>query len=164
MIDPSELLRPEPSFAEKELSKFRDYTVDEDDPLKQRVQNTYRLMHKNQTVDFVKGQLMFEVSIIVYCACVIAISFVTCLKHKFISSFMSWRFHLSIWRKRLFLLRKGTKVIVPSESSFFAFAHQDKTLHWWLRLSLQSLHMTCYGPRTKNKTDGHDENHVLWNW
>lgn len=54
LIDPSELLRPE--FAEKELFKFRDYTVDENDPLKERVRNTYRQMHLNQTVDFVKGK------------------------------------------------------------------------------------------------------------
>ncbi|CAD7086753.1 unnamed protein product [Hermetia illucens] len=54
MIDPSELLRPEPDFAEKPISKFRDYSIDETDPLKERVRRTYRLMHKNQTVDFVK--------------------------------------------------------------------------------------------------------------
>lgn len=53
MIDPSELLRPEIKFAEK--SKFRDYSVDETDPLKERVRMTYRQMHLNQTVDFVKG-------------------------------------------------------------------------------------------------------------
>jgi len=55
-IDPSELLRPEPSFADKELSKFRDYTIDPTDPLRERVQRTYREMHLNQTVDFVKGR------------------------------------------------------------------------------------------------------------
>uniref|UniRef100_A0A336L865 Inositol oxygenase n=1 Tax=Culicoides sonorensis TaxID=179676 RepID=A0A336L865_CULSO len=53
LLDPSELLRPEPEFADKALSKFRDYTVDENDPIKERVRRTYRLMHKNQTVDFV---------------------------------------------------------------------------------------------------------------
>lgn len=48
-------MRPEPAFADKEVSKFRDYTVDSTDPLKERVQRTYREMHLNQTVDFVKG-------------------------------------------------------------------------------------------------------------
>ncbi|KAJ6635443.1 Inositol oxygenase [Pseudolycoriella hygida] len=56
-IDPSELLRPEPTFADKEISKFRDYTIDPTDPLKARVQRTYREMHLNQTVDFVKGRI-----------------------------------------------------------------------------------------------------------
>lgn len=56
MIDPSELLRPESEYAEKDLSKFRDYSVDENDPLKERVRQTYRAMHLNQTVDFVKGK------------------------------------------------------------------------------------------------------------
>ena len=55
-IDPSELLRPEPTFAEKSISKFRDYKVDRADPLKERVRQTYREMHLNQTVDFVKGR------------------------------------------------------------------------------------------------------------
>lgn len=55
MIDPSELLRPEMEFADKDLSKFRDYSVDVNDPLKERVRQTYRQMHLNQTVDFVKG-------------------------------------------------------------------------------------------------------------
>lgn len=58
LIDPSELLRPE---AKKEvdgkpLAKFRDYTIDRDDPLKERVRQTYRQMHLNQTVEFVKKQ------------------------------------------------------------------------------------------------------------
>jgi len=56
LIDPSELLRPECFFAEKNISKFRDYTIDTNDPLKERVRETYRLMHLNQTVDFVKGR------------------------------------------------------------------------------------------------------------
>lgn len=51
-------MRPEPAFADKEISKFRDYTVDPTDPLKERVQRTYREMHLNQTVDFVKGWCM----------------------------------------------------------------------------------------------------------
>ncbi|XP_044762687.1 inositol oxygenase [Coccinella septempunctata] len=52
-IDPSELLRPEVTFAKKNLSHFRDYTEDKDDPLKERVKQTYKLMHTHQTVDFV---------------------------------------------------------------------------------------------------------------
>lgn len=55
MLDPSELLRPELAFAGKEASKFRDYSIDTADPLKERVRHTYRQMHLNQTVDFVKG-------------------------------------------------------------------------------------------------------------
>lgn len=54
LIDPSELLRPE--FAEKEYFKFRDYSIDTEDPLKERVRRTYKEMHTNQTVDFVKGR------------------------------------------------------------------------------------------------------------
>jgi hypothetical protein len=56
VIDPSELLRPEPDFSEKGVSKFRDYTVDESDPLKEQVRKTYRQMHLNQTVDFVQSK------------------------------------------------------------------------------------------------------------
>ena len=54
-VDPSELLRPEFTFAGKEISKFRDYSIDESDPLKERVRQTYRHMHLNQTVAFVTG-------------------------------------------------------------------------------------------------------------
>lgn len=56
MIDPSELLRPEPDFVEKNVSKFRDYSIDESDPLKEMVRKTYRQMHLNQTVDFVRSK------------------------------------------------------------------------------------------------------------
>lgn len=58
LIDPSELLRPEPDFVEKSVSKFRDYSIDENDPLKERVRMTYTKMHRNQTVDFVKGEYL----------------------------------------------------------------------------------------------------------
>lgn len=54
IIDPSELMRPELDFVQKGLSKFRDYSIDEKDPLKELVRNTYKLMHKNQTVEYVK--------------------------------------------------------------------------------------------------------------
>lgn len=49
-------MRPEAAFADKCLSKFRDYSVNDEDPLKERVRRTYRDMHLNQTVDFVKGK------------------------------------------------------------------------------------------------------------
>lgn len=61
LIDPSELLRPEPEFADKCVTKFRDYTIDENDPLKERVRQTYRLMHLNQTVNYVKGQYFVSI-------------------------------------------------------------------------------------------------------
>ena len=44
------MLRPEPSFIDKEA--FRDY--DKDDAIGQRVKKTYYDMHTNQTVEFVK--------------------------------------------------------------------------------------------------------------
>lgn len=56
-IDPSELLRPEARFASKPISQFRDYTIDVNDPLKERVRLTYEKMHKNQTVAFVKDRM-----------------------------------------------------------------------------------------------------------
>ncbi|KAK9876115.1 hypothetical protein WA026_011232 [Henosepilachna vigintioctopunctata] len=56
-IDPSELLRPEVKFADKSLSQFRDYSVDENDPIKERVRQTYVQMHTHQTVDFVREKM-----------------------------------------------------------------------------------------------------------
>ncbi|CAG9803560.1 unnamed protein product [Chironomus riparius] len=41
-------------FVQKDVSEFRDYTIDDKDPVKERVRRTYRLMHLNQTVDYVK--------------------------------------------------------------------------------------------------------------
>lgn len=58
IIDPSELLRPEPKFAIKPVGQFRDYSVDENDPIKERVRRTYEEMHTNQTVDFVEGDFL----------------------------------------------------------------------------------------------------------
>ncbi|RZC41904.1 inositol oxygenase, partial [Asbolus verrucosus] len=52
VIDPSELLRPEPIFAKKPVGQFRDYSVDENDPIKERVRRTYKEMHTHQTVAF----------------------------------------------------------------------------------------------------------------
>lgn len=57
ILDPSELLRPELKFAEKPVAQFRDYTIDENDPIKERVRLTYKAMHTNQTVDFVRGRM-----------------------------------------------------------------------------------------------------------
>ncbi|KAJ8882328.1 hypothetical protein PR048_014130, partial [Dryococelus australis] len=56
VIDPSELLRPEPAFAAKPVGDFRDYTIDPNDPIKERVRKLYISMHTNQTVDFVKSR------------------------------------------------------------------------------------------------------------
>ncbi|XP_047119981.1 inositol oxygenase-like [Schistocerca piceifrons] len=56
LIDPSEVLRPEPLHAGKPVSQFRDYTIDESDPVKERVRRLYHAMHKHQTVDFVKSR------------------------------------------------------------------------------------------------------------
>uniref|UniRef100_T1GY40 Inositol oxygenase n=1 Tax=Megaselia scalaris TaxID=36166 RepID=T1GY40_MEGSC len=56
LIDPSELQRPEPKFADKEISMFRDYSIDDNDPIKERVRRTYRNMHLNQTVEFVRNR------------------------------------------------------------------------------------------------------------
>lgn len=53
LTDPSQLLRPEPSFHDK-LDAFRDYSVDAADPVKERVRRTYLDMHTNVTVDLVK--------------------------------------------------------------------------------------------------------------
>ncbi|XP_019876172.1 inositol oxygenase [Aethina tumida] len=57
IIDPSEIHRPEPKFAKKPVEKFRDYTVDENDPIKERVRRTYKEMHTHQTVDFVLSKI-----------------------------------------------------------------------------------------------------------
>lgn len=57
ILDPSELLRPEEKFADKPISQFRDYSIDENDPIKERVRLTYKAMHTNQTVDFVQDRM-----------------------------------------------------------------------------------------------------------
>lgn len=63
ILDPSELHRPEEvSFAEKDLDKFRDYTVYENDPISARVLQTYKEMHKNQTVNFVRGKCLNRIT------------------------------------------------------------------------------------------------------
>lgn len=56
MIDPSLLLRPEKVYDDKPVTAFRDYSVDDEDPIKQRVRRTYYTMHTHTTVDFVKGE------------------------------------------------------------------------------------------------------------
>ncbi|XP_072934778.1 inositol oxygenase-like [Epargyreus clarus] len=57
LIDPSLLFRPEKIYDGKPIEAFRDYTVDENDPIKQRVKRTYYEMHSKMTVDFVKGKM-----------------------------------------------------------------------------------------------------------
>lgn len=60
MLDPSDIYRPDiASYAEKDVDKFRDYSVVEDDPIKERVRQTYLKMHSNQTVAFVQGIFPF---------------------------------------------------------------------------------------------------------
>lgn len=56
-IDPSEHLRPEADFATKPIAAFRDYSIDENDPIKERVRKTYLEMHTNQTVQFVQDRI-----------------------------------------------------------------------------------------------------------
>lgn len=56
ILDPSDVYRPDiPTFADKDLQQFRDYTVTENDPISERVFQTYKAMHQNQTVEFVQG-------------------------------------------------------------------------------------------------------------
>jgi len=57
ILDPSDIYRPDIStFADKDEKDFRDFTVTENDPLKERVFQTYKAMHTSQTVEFVKGR------------------------------------------------------------------------------------------------------------
>lgn len=64
-MDPSDIYRPDiSSYAEKDVKKFRDYSIVEDDPIKERVRQTYANMHRNQTVDFVKGNFPFRFPLI----------------------------------------------------------------------------------------------------
>lgn len=60
MLDVSELMRPEPSFASKPIGRYRDYDIDYEDPIKERVRITYTEMHTNQTVDYVKSEATFK--------------------------------------------------------------------------------------------------------
>ncbi|KAJ2940298.1 hypothetical protein O0L34_g11871 [Tuta absoluta] len=57
MLDPSLLLRPEAVYSDKPIDAFRDYSIDEGDPIKARVRRTYYEMHTNMTVDFVKAKM-----------------------------------------------------------------------------------------------------------
>ena len=50
-------LAPISGGLDKPVAKFRDYTIDTSDPLKERVRRTYHNMHTNQTVDFVKSRV-----------------------------------------------------------------------------------------------------------
>ena len=56
MLDVSELLRPEPSFTTKPVGQYRDFSIDYNDPIKERVRKLYVEMHTNQTFDFVKSE------------------------------------------------------------------------------------------------------------
>lgn len=57
ILDPSDVYRPDIStYADKDVKDFRTYVVDETDPIKDRVYQTYKAMHTNQTVDFVQGR------------------------------------------------------------------------------------------------------------
>ncbi|XP_049940306.1 inositol oxygenase-like isoform X1 [Schistocerca serialis cubense] len=56
LIDPTEILRPEPIHAGKPIALFRDFTIDVNDPIKERVRLHYDSMHKHQTVEFVLEQ------------------------------------------------------------------------------------------------------------
>ncbi|CAK1541805.1 unnamed protein product [Leptosia nina] len=57
MIDPSLLLRPENVYEDKPVANFRDYSVDDADPIRDRVRRTYYTMHTHMTVDFVKSKM-----------------------------------------------------------------------------------------------------------
>lgn len=59
MIDPSELLRPEPKFASKPIGHYRDYSINTNDPLKERVRKTYTAMHTYQSVQFVQDKIAY---------------------------------------------------------------------------------------------------------
>lgn len=64
-MDPSDIYRPDlPSFAHKDVENFRDFTVNEDDPMSKRIHQTYLNMHTNQTVDFVKGNKLLLITFI----------------------------------------------------------------------------------------------------
>lgn len=64
ILDPSEHFRPEHNKGQQEinthgksLDEFRKYSEDEEDYIQRRVKRTYYLMHKNQTVDFVRSRI-----------------------------------------------------------------------------------------------------------
>lgn len=59
MMDPSLMLRPEKVYDGKPVEAFRNYDIDENDPIKERVRRTYYEMHTKQTYDFVKGKCIF---------------------------------------------------------------------------------------------------------
>lgn len=58
ILDPSDIYRPDiVSFVtDKDVKDFRNYKITENDSLQERVFQTYKEMHNNQTVDFVKGR------------------------------------------------------------------------------------------------------------
>lgn len=56
MLDPSEIFRPELVEIESNW-QFRNFSSNSDDPLMQTVNQTYKDMHTNQTVDFVREKV-----------------------------------------------------------------------------------------------------------
>lgn len=56
MIESSEITRQKIAFRDQNVAKFRDYTINPKDEIKERVRKTYFEMHKNMTVDLVKGK------------------------------------------------------------------------------------------------------------
>lgn len=63
MLDPSEHFRPEHMTAKeldthgKAVEEFRKYSDEEEDYIQRRVKRTYNLMHKNQSVEFVRSRI-----------------------------------------------------------------------------------------------------------
>lgn len=55
ILDPSELYRPE----KKNVKDFRLYSDDSDDPIQQRVRETYKNMHTYQTMEFVLDRMKY---------------------------------------------------------------------------------------------------------
>jgi inositol oxygenase len=54
VLDPSEHLRPEPVYAGKLKNEFRNYEINPENLIQERVRKTYEEMHTHQTVEFVK--------------------------------------------------------------------------------------------------------------
>ena len=55
MLDPSEHFRPETNG--KAIGEFRKYSEEEEDYIQKRVKRTYYMMHKNQSVEFVRKRM-----------------------------------------------------------------------------------------------------------
>lgn len=55
ILDPSECYRPE----QKKMDDFRYFGIDENDYIQKRVKETYKKMHNNQTVEFVRDRMAY---------------------------------------------------------------------------------------------------------